>query len=165
VILHKAVFLHVTGEVTARSWCCLADRATGRCAPGGHADQDARENAHTDDSERVTGGAAGTVRGPFWLSWAFDAGKPACKSRELAMGIVWCAVDLRWSTEPVLFGIGFSLFYLGPVAVFTHLVLALPTGRLATWPERLAALGVDSPDAHGIAHASLALHARYRICS
>src|ERR1700683_2961856 len=68
--------------------------------------------------------------------------KPACKSRELAMGIVWCAVDLRWSTEPVLVGIGFSLFYLGPVAVFTHLVLALPTGRLATWPERLVALGV-----------------------
>ena len=60
----------------------------------------------------------------------------------LAMGIVWCAVDLRWSTEPVLFGIGFSLFYLGPVAVFTHLVLALPTGRLATWPGRLVALGV-----------------------
>jgi signal transduction histidine kinase len=60
----------------------------------------------------------------------------------LAMGIVWCAVDLRWSTEPVLFGIGFSLFYLGPVAVFTHLVLALPTGRLAAWPERLVTLGV-----------------------
>ncbi len=60
----------------------------------------------------------------------------------LAMGIVWCTVDLRWSTQPVLFGIGFSLFYLGPVAVFTHLVLALPTGRLAAWPERLVALGV-----------------------
>ena len=60
----------------------------------------------------------------------------------LAMGIVWCTVDLRWSTEPVLFAIGFSLFYLGPVAVFTHLVLALPTGRLAAWPERLVAIGV-----------------------
>src|ERR1700733_11212357 len=40
----------------------------------------------------------------------------------LAMGIVWCTVDLRWSTGPVLFAVGFSLFYLGPVAVFTHLV-------------------------------------------
>jgi signal transduction histidine kinase len=59
----------------------------------------------------------------------------------LAMGIAWCTVDLRWSTEPVLFAIGFSLFYLGPV-VFTHLVLALPTGRLAAWPERLVTLGL-----------------------
>jgi signal transduction histidine kinase len=59
----------------------------------------------------------------------------------LAMGVAWCPVDLRWSTQPVLFGIGFSLFYLGPV-VFTHLVLALPTGRLPGWPERLVTLGV-----------------------
>jgi signal transduction histidine kinase len=59
----------------------------------------------------------------------------------LAMGTAWCAVDLRWSTEPALFAIGFSLFYLGPV-IFTHLVLALPTGRLAAWPERLVTLGL-----------------------
>ena len=59
----------------------------------------------------------------------------------LAMGVAWCSVDLRWSTQPVLFGIGFSLFYLGPV-VFTHLVLALPTGRLPGWPERLVTLGI-----------------------
>jgi signal transduction histidine kinase len=59
----------------------------------------------------------------------------------LAMGVAWCTVDLRWSTEPVLFAIGFSLFYLGPV-IFTHLVLALPTGRLAAWPDRLVTLGL-----------------------
>ncbi|HEV2371221.1 MAG TPA: sensor histidine kinase [Streptosporangiaceae bacterium] len=59
----------------------------------------------------------------------------------IAVGIASCAVDLRWSTQPALFAIGFSLFYLGPV-IFTHLVLALPAGRLTTRPERLVTVGL-----------------------
>jgi signal transduction histidine kinase len=59
----------------------------------------------------------------------------------IAIGITSYAADLRWSTEPALFAVGFTLFYLAPV-IFTHLVLALPTGRLSTRPERLVTLGL-----------------------
>lgn len=59
----------------------------------------------------------------------------------MAIGVAWYAVDLRYSTQPAAFAIGFMLFYLGPV-IFTHLVLALPTGRLAALPERLITAGL-----------------------
>jgi signal transduction histidine kinase len=58
-----------------------------------------------------------------------------------AVGIAWYLVDLRQSTQPVLFAIGFCLLYLVPV-IFTHLVLALPNGRLSRRPERLVAIGL-----------------------
>lgn len=58
-----------------------------------------------------------------------------------AVGIAWYLVDLRASTDPVLFAMGFSLFYLVPV-IFTHLVLALPTGRLSGRAERIVMLGL-----------------------
>jgi len=56
----------------------------------------------------------------------------------VGVGISWYLVDLRASAQPVWFGLGFCLFYLSPV-VFTHLVLALPTGRLPGRAERLVA--------------------------
>ncbi|HET8641743.1 MAG TPA: histidine kinase [Pseudonocardiaceae bacterium] len=59
----------------------------------------------------------------------------------VAVGVVWYVMDLRASTQPALFAVGFSLFYLTPV-VLTHLVLALPGGRLRRWPERLVAAGL-----------------------
>lgn len=58
-----------------------------------------------------------------------------------AVGIAWYLVDLRYSTDPAVFAIGFSLLYLVPV-IFTHLVLALPTGRLSGRAERLVATGL-----------------------
>lgn len=59
----------------------------------------------------------------------------------VAVGAVWYVMDLRASTQPVLFAIGFSLFYLAPV-VLTHMVLALPSGRLRARPERVVAGGL-----------------------
>ncbi|WP_034217381.1 sensor histidine kinase [Actinoplanes subtropicus] len=46
-----------------------------------------------------------------------------------AVGLTWYLGDLQVGRQPVLFAIGFCLFYL-PSAIFTHLILALPTGRL-----------------------------------
>src|SRR5262245_59880681 len=57
-----------------------------------------------------------------------------------AVGISWYLVDLRSSAHPVLFAIGFCGFYLAPV-IFTHLVLALPSGRVVG-PARLVAAGL-----------------------
>src|SRR5215831_16809579 len=78
--------------------------------------------------------AAGLIarfRGPgYGIGWLMTA-----------IGVAWDAVDLRYSTQPAVFAVGFMLFYLSPV-IFTHLVLALPTGRLAALPERLVASGL-----------------------
>ncbi|ROP29429.1 signal transduction histidine kinase [Couchioplanes caeruleus] len=47
-----------------------------------------------------------------------------------AVGITWYVGDLQLSTNQALFAVGFCLFYV-PAAVFAHMILALPTGRLA----------------------------------
>ena len=59
----------------------------------------------------------------------------------IAVGIIWYVGDLQTSTHPVLFALGFCLFYV-PAAVFTHLILALPTGRLGGGLERGLVIGV-----------------------
>lgn len=45
------------------------------------------------------------------------------------VGLTWYLADLQTSSQPVLFAAGFCLFYLVAV-VFTHMILALPTGHL-----------------------------------
>jgi signal transduction histidine kinase len=59
----------------------------------------------------------------------------------VAVGASWFLIDLRYSLDPVLFAVGYCGFYLSSV-VFTHLVLALPTGRLPATPERLVVLAL-----------------------
>ncbi len=59
----------------------------------------------------------------------------------VVVGITWYLVDLRGSAQPVWFALGFCMFYLSPV-VFTHLVLALPTGRLPGRAERAVAISL-----------------------
>ncbi len=59
----------------------------------------------------------------------------------VVVGITWYLVDLRGSAQPVWFALGFCMFYLSPVA-FTHLVLALPTGRLPGRAERAVAISL-----------------------
>lgn len=77
---------------------------------------------------------AGTVA---WLR------QPANRTGALmiAVGITWYLGDLQLSTHRALFAVGFCLFYL-VAAVFTHLVLALPDGRLTTRAERLVVVGL-----------------------
>jgi len=58
-----------------------------------------------------------------------------------AVGITWYLGDLQTSRQGVLFALGFCLFYL-VAAVFAHLVLALPAGRLGTGVERLVIAGL-----------------------
>jgi signal transduction histidine kinase len=58
-----------------------------------------------------------------------------------ATGITCYTADLRYSMQPAVFAAGFMLFYLSPV-ICTHLVLALPGGRLPAPPERWVALGL-----------------------
>lgn len=58
-----------------------------------------------------------------------------------AVGITWYIGDLQTSAQPVLYAVGFCLFFL-VTAVFTHLVLALPSGRLATMAERVVVAGL-----------------------
>jgi signal transduction histidine kinase len=52
-----------------------------------------------------------------------------------AVGITWYLGDLQLSRQPVLFALGFCLYYLSTAAL-GHLVLALPTGRLHSRAER-----------------------------
>jgi len=58
-----------------------------------------------------------------------------------AVGVTWYIMDLRSSAHPLLFAAGFCFFYLGQV-VFTHLVLALPGGRLDWRPARVVAVAL-----------------------
>src|SRR6266508_6600649 len=58
-----------------------------------------------------------------------------------AVGTTWYIGDLQTSAQPALFAVGFCLFYL-TAAVFTHLILALPTGRLPGPAERLVVAGL-----------------------
>jgi signal transduction histidine kinase len=73
--------------------------------------------------------AAGVVA---WLR------RPANRTGRLmtAVGISWYIGDLQITAHPLLFALGFCLFYLSPV-IFAHMVLALPTGRLTARSERL----------------------------
>ncbi|WP_199513925.1 sensor histidine kinase [Nucisporomicrobium flavum] len=58
-----------------------------------------------------------------------------------AVGITWYVGDLQVSAHPVLFAVGFCGFYLC-AAVFTHLILALPTGHIVTRSERWLVAGM-----------------------
>jgi signal transduction histidine kinase len=87
---------------------------------------------------------------PVWLvlhvpGLAFTvAGLVACVHRPtngtgrlmLIIGITWYVGDLQISDHPVLFAIGFILFHV-PAVAFSHMVLALPEGRLQRLDERL----------------------------
>jgi signal transduction histidine kinase len=48
----------------------------------------------------------------------------------VAVGITWYAGDLQFSTDPVLFRLGFWLYYIH-VVVLAHVLLSYPEGRLA----------------------------------
>lgn len=58
-----------------------------------------------------------------------------------AVGTTWYIGFMQLSTHPVLYAVGFCLFYVTG-AVFAHLILALPTGRLPGRAERLVAAGL-----------------------
>jgi hypothetical protein len=53
-----------------------------------------------------------------------------------AVGATWYVGDLQLSNDPVLFRLGFWLYYLN-VVVLAHLLLAYPDGRLTRPVERL----------------------------
>jgi signal transduction histidine kinase len=59
----------------------------------------------------------------------------------IAVGITWYIGDLQSSTYRPLSAAGFCGFYLVG-AVFAHLVLALPSGRISRLSERIAVLGL-----------------------
>ena len=58
----------------------------------------------------------------------------------LATGLTMALTTLQWSTEPVLHSVG-NLLDMLPVALFLHVFLAFPTGRLTTRPERVVVVG------------------------
>jgi signal transduction histidine kinase len=51
-------------------------------------------------------------------------------------GIIWYAGDLQFSSNPLLFRLGFWLFFLN-VVMLTHLLLAYPDGQLGKRAERI----------------------------
>lgn len=53
----------------------------------------------------------------------------------VAAGIVWVLGTLQWSDQPAAYSVGHLLDMLAP-AVFLHVFLAYPTGRLDRQPER-----------------------------
>jgi signal transduction histidine kinase len=59
----------------------------------------------------------------------------------IVVGITWYIGDLQTIAHPVLFALGFCLFYV-TAAAFTHLILALPTGRLEDGRERWLVIGL-----------------------
>lgn len=68
----------------------------------------------------------------------------------IAAGFALAAPSLQWSTVPALYTAG-ALFALAPAALFLHVFLAFPSGRLARFPERVlvvvayvAALGLQA---------------------
>jgi hypothetical protein len=58
----------------------------------------------------------------------------------LATGFAMAATALQWFEQSVLFSIGHLLDML-PAAMFLHVFLAFPTGRLARKPERVVVAG------------------------
>lgn len=54
----------------------------------------------------------------------------------LATGFAMAATPLQWSEQPVLYSVGHLLDML-PAALFLHVFLAFPTGRLAARSERI----------------------------
>src|SRR5439155_16530817 len=70
-------------------------------------------------------------------------------------GITWYIGDLQTSPNPVLYAVGFCLFYV-TAAVFTHLILALPTGRLPGRAEQwvVAALYLAVSTTQGLRYLS-----------
>ena len=54
----------------------------------------------------------------------------------LLLGFTMALTPLQWSTQPLLHSIG-HLFDMVPAAMFLHVFLAFPTGRLTSRPERL----------------------------
>src|SRR5690349_12208604 len=52
-----------------------------------------------------------------------------------AVGITMALTTGQWSTRPLLHTVG-HLVDLLPAALFLHVFLAFPTGRLRHWPER-----------------------------
>ena len=54
----------------------------------------------------------------------------------LATGFAMAVTPLQWSEQPVLYGVGHLLDML-PAALFLHVFLAFPTGRLAARSERI----------------------------
>lgn len=66
--------------------------------------------------------------------WIRRPGNPSGRLMVL-VGITWYIGDLQFSDHPWLFAVGFCFYYLSSQAL-AHLVLALPTGRLANRRER-----------------------------
>jgi signal transduction histidine kinase len=58
----------------------------------------------------------------------------------LATGFAIALAPLQWVDQPVLFSIG-HLFDMLPAALFLHVFLAFPTGRLMGLPERVVVIG------------------------
>ncbi len=54
----------------------------------------------------------------------------------LVTGLVMAQAPMQWSNQPVLFSIG-HLLDMVPAALFLHVFLAFPTGRLERRPERI----------------------------
>jgi signal transduction histidine kinase len=54
----------------------------------------------------------------------------------VATGFVMAMTPLQWSDQPLVYSIG-NLLDMLPAAMFLHVFLAFPTGRLTTRPERI----------------------------
>jgi signal transduction histidine kinase len=54
----------------------------------------------------------------------------------VVVGVTWYLGGLQTSEHEALFAVGFVLFHV-PFVAFAHMVLALPSGRLTRWDERI----------------------------
>jgi signal transduction histidine kinase len=59
----------------------------------------------------------------------------------VAMGVTWYIGDLQFSSNPLVFKLGFWLYHLN-VAILAHLLLAYPDGRLTRRAERITILAI-----------------------
>jgi signal transduction histidine kinase len=73
------------------------------------------------------GGVSFVVTGV--ILWRYRPSNPSGRLMVL-VGITWYIGDLQTSARPAVFAVGFCLYYTSTAAL-AHLVLALPTGRLA----------------------------------
>jgi signal transduction histidine kinase len=59
----------------------------------------------------------------------------------VAVGVTWYIGDLQFSSNPLVFTLGFWLYHLG-VVVLAHLLLAYPNGRLTCRAERVTVIAL-----------------------